>query len=50
VGKWMLFTPYAHESNETVFRKNGFELIKRIKMPWWLPISLVKEVSLFKKI
>lgn len=50
VGKWMGFIPYAQESLLAAFSKNGFELVRKIKIPWYFPISLVKEAYLFKKV
>lgn len=50
VGKWMGFIPHIPDSLMAAFTKNGFELIKRIKIPYrYFPISLVKEAHLFKK-
>lgn len=51
VGKWMGFIPCVQESLLAAFSKNGFELVRRIEIPWYyFPISLVKEAHLFKKI
>ena len=50
VGRWMDFVPYSYHANVAAFTENNFRLQKQIKIPFYFPISLVKEAHLFRKL
>lgn len=51
LAKWFRFSPYPSNKNISVFEQNGLKFLRAIKIPlWFFPISLIKDVHVFKKL